>query len=239
MKRMQILSIAAVLITTAAASASTPLSLAGLAGTGVTADVSFGYAGDATSGIITISITNTTLDSGETAGSYISAFGFNVPSMSGVTFTAISSATDGGGVVELVSPPNGEAGWYAKFASNSIGAPGGYNFDFGVMNNGTANFIHDGMGGSTLPKIYSGETTTFSLLVVGLGLDVLSDSSFLNELSTSGDSGAFNFAVRFQSIGTAGLSDLATTVVPVPASVLLGILGLFGVGVNQRKKTLK
>lgn len=238
MKHMKLLGFTAILLSAATANAAVSFSIAGLAGTGVTADVSFGYAAiDANNGTITISITNTTLDSGDTAGSFITAFAFNTPSIDGVTISSIGGDMDdliSQAVTELGSP--NEAGWYARLDGNTIKTPNAAgDFDFGVMNNDTVNaFITDGTGGPSSPKIFYGETTTFTLDVTGSGLAGLSDASFMNELSVDGTAGAFNFGVRFQGIGPNDDSDFA--VVPVPAAVLLCVVGLFSMGVTHCKR---
>ena len=213
-------------------------SVGGLAGTGVTADISFDYAfTNDSNATITISIHNTTTDSGDTAGAFISAFGFNIPSISGVTIDSLGGDVDDGvvQVVTLLGAPN-ESGWYGRFDPDEIKTPlaAGF-FDYGVMNNDTINaFITDGVGAS--PNIIPGETTTFTIAVTGTGLSSLSASSFLSALSVGGSAGAFNFAVRFKGIGPDDDSDLAVTVVPVPSSVILCTLGLGSIGLLQRSK---
>lgn len=208
----------------------------GLAGTGVTADISFAYAViDDSNATITIDIHNTTPDSGDTAGAFISAFGFNIPSLGGVTIDSIGGDVDDGAVqiVTLLGAPN-EGGWYGRFDPDEIKTPNAAGFfDYGVMNNSTVNaFITDGVG--TSPNIIPGETTTFTLAVTGTGLSSLTDSSFLSALSVGGPAGAFNFAVRFKGIGLDDDSDLA--VVPVPSSMILCALGLGSLGMLQRSK---
>lgn len=211
-------------------------SVSGLAGTGVTANISFTYAvTDDSNATITIDIHNTTSDSGDTAGAFISAFGFNIPSLGGVTIASIGGDVDDGAVqmVTSLGAPN-EDGWYARFDPDAIKTPNAAGFfDFGVMNNSTVNaFITDGIGAS--PNITPGETTRYTLAVTGSGLSSLTDSSFLSALSVGGSAGAFNFAVRFKGIGPDDGSDLA--VVPVPSSMILCALGLGSLGMLQRNK---
>ena len=211
-------------------------SVSGLAGTGVTADISFAYAvTDDNNATITIGIHNTTLDSGDTAGAFISAFGFNIPSLGGVTIDSIGGDVDDGTVqiVTLLGAPT-EDGWYGRFDPDEIKTPNAAGFfDYGVMNNSTVNaFITDGVG--TSPNITPGETTTFTLAVTGTGLSSLTASSFLSALSVGGPAGAFNFAVRFKGIGPDDDSDLA--VVPIPSSMILCALGLGSLGMLQRSK---
>lgn len=241
MKHSNIIGIAVTLLAAVSTQAAT-FDVGGLAGTGVTANVMFGYSADtATTGIITISITNTTIDSGSTAGAFITAFAFNVPT-SGFTITSIASDVDdpdGSQVVTALISPN-ESGWYARYDGNNISTPNtAGDFDFGVMNSNSVNaFITDGTGGSS--KILIGNTTTFTLAVAGSGLTGMTESDFLSLLSVGGNAGAFNFAVRFQGIGLNDDSDLAVTTrpVPLPGAVVLCAFGLCGVGAaRSRRKT--
>jgi len=227
-----------VLALAAAAEADT-FGVSGLAGTGVTAQVTFNYSAiDATSGTIAISIENTTPDSGSTEGARISAFAFNTPS--GFTITSIGGDVDDAGAqaaTALVAP--NESGWHARYDGDNIDTPNAAgDFDFGVMNSDNVQaFITDGVGSSVF--IIPGETTSFELAVVGTGLSSLTTADFLNALSVNGTAGQFSFGVRFQGIGPQGLSDLAvpgdTPPIPLPASAVLGLLGLGGVGAVRRR----
>jgi len=243
-----------------AAHATIDFDVTGLAGTGVTAHVTFTYAStSATDATLRFVIENTTdySNSGLT-GSRISAFAFNVPSIGVATFTSIAGVTDGASPIALGPPPSqvipenqpsnfNEAGWYGLFESNGIKTPnaaGG--FDFGVMNadNATA-FITDGQGNG--PQILnssdSNDSTTYLLNLVGTGLDTgdsAIEKAIANALSDpkDGNPSGYTFAVRFQGIPTGG-SDLATpttTVVPAPGAAALAAFGLGIVGwVNRRR----
>lgn len=226
----------------------------GLAGTGVTGQVTFSYSGMTnTTGALTVSIENTT-----TVGGRISGFAFNVPTISGVSFLSIGGGQNNGGVLGIGSPNSSaipenssfnESGWFQKWLSEGIKTPNAAgDFDFGVMNSDSSNaFITDGVGsGPRINNLIDGnDSTTFTFNLVGTGLQSLSDAdfeaAFMNELSS--DTGFYSFGVRYQGIGTAGLSDLAvptttTNAVPVPGAVLLGGLGLGLVGAINRKKNV-
>jgi len=223
--------------------ASVSLSLTGLAGTGVTGTATFTYQSiSATAANILVSITNTTSSS---IGGFITGFAFNVPAVSGATITSIGGDIDNAGAQTTtpLAAPN-ESGWYARFdlqggikTPNSAG-----DFDFGVLNQSNANpFITGGTGSGS--RVIVGETTLFTLALVGTGLNSVADavfeSAFMGELSTGGNAGAFMFGARFQGL-TDGGSDFAVgsrpPVVPVPSAVLLAAFGLAGAGwINRRK----
>lgn len=227
-------SVMSVLALAAPANAAISFGVTGLAGTGATADVNIGYQSlSASAAQLTISITNT---STAAVGGRISAWGFNVPSLAGVTMTSIGGDAHGGAVSALPSP--NQSGWFGKYELGQIKTPNGAgDFDFGVMNASQSNaFITDGVGAPSAPRINIGQTTTFTLAIVGTGLNSLSDaafeSAFVSELSTGGTAGAFSFAVRFQGLSTGGGSDLGvpSNVIPVPGAAIMAMVGLGGVG---------
>ena len=246
-----------------AAHATIDFDVAGLAGTGVTAHVTFTYTHtSATDGALRFVIENTTdYSNAGLTDSRISAFAFNIPSIGGGTaFTSIADVTDGASPIALGPPPSrvvpegqdetsfNEAGWYGLFESNGIKTPNAAgDFDFGVMNADNANsFITD--GNQPQPAIYnsldSNDSTTYLLNVVGTGLDTgdsTIEQAIMSALSVpQNDDLAYTFAVRFQGIPTGG-SDLATptpptTVVPAPGAAALAAFGLGIVGwVNRRR----
>lgn len=242
-------SIVSVLSLAAPAKAAISFGVTGLAGTGATADVSFGYqALSASAAQLTISITNTT---SAAIGGRITAWGFNVPSLAGVTMTSIGGDDHAGGVTALPSP--NQSGWWGKYELGEIKTPNGAgDFDYGVMNASASDaFITDGVGAPSAPRINIGQTTTFTLAIVGTGLNSLTDaafeSAFLSELSTGGTAGAFSFAVRFQGLVNDG-SDLGTTtvrppgdpnVIPIPGAAIMALVGMGGVGsfLRLRRRT--
>lgn len=241
MKRSNILGITALLLTAVSIQAAT-FDVSGLGNSDVTANIMFGYSvNNDTSGTITISIENTTLNSGVTANAFISAFAFNVPD-SGFTITSIAGDMDDlitQAVTALTSP--NESGWYARYDGDNISTPNSAgDFDIGVMNSDNINaFITDGVGGSS--TILIGETMTFTLDVSGSDLLSLTDIDFLNLLSVGGHAGAFYFAVRFKGLGPNDDSDLAITTVPIPlpGAGLLCTLGLCSIGAARSlRKTL-
>ncbi|MBI4718401.1 MAG: hypothetical protein HY763_11390 [Planctomycetes bacterium] len=232
------LSLGVVLSTALGADASMTLSLAGLArpATGATADVVFSYQSlSDTAARIMVDIHNTSPGS---VHGWATAWGFNLPTIAGVTFTRIGGDLDDVRRQRAtgLSAPN-EPGWYVRFDPGNIRTPNGAGrFDVGVMNNNSAAaFITDGVGGPRAPRIRAGETTRFTLSVLGTGLDNLSnaafESAFLNERS-GGPFGGASFGLRFQGLGRChDGSDFAVgSPVPLPSSALLAVLGLGGFG---------
>ncbi|MFH1108040.1 MAG: hypothetical protein V1790_02415 [Planctomycetota bacterium] len=258
--KRQMLAVLAAAAFASAAHATIDFDVTGLAGTGVTAHVTFTYAStSATDATLRFVIENTTdySDPGLT-DSRITAFAFNIPSIGVTTFTSIAGVTDGASPIELGPPPSrvvpegqdetsfNEAGWYGLFETNGIKTPNAAgDFDFGVMNAGNANsFITDGQGSG--PQILnssdSNDSTTYLLNLVGTGLDT-GDSAIEQAIASALsvpqiDDLAYTFAVRFQGIPTGG-SDLATPtppVVPAPGAAALAAFGLGIVGWVHRRR---
>lgn len=246
--------IASLIVGTPSADAAITFDVAGLAGTGVTAQVTFAYQGTSnTTAMLNINIENTS-----SVGGWISGFAFNIPTISGVSFIKINGGTSSGGVRNVDSPHSSavqenssfnQSGWFTRWAPNNIKTPNGAGrFDFGVLNHNAANaFVTGGTGsGPRISNLVDGnDSTLFTFNIIGTGLQSLSDAAFeqafLSELSTK--SGYYNFGVRFQGIGAGGLSDFAvsttsssTNPVPVPGAVALGALGLGLVSFIQRKR---
>lgn len=235
------------------ASAAITFDVAGLAGTGVTGQVTFAYQGLTNStGTLNISIENTS-----NVGGWVSGFAFNVPTISGVSFISINGGTNAGGIRSVDSPGSSavpentsinQSGWFSRWAPNSIKTPNAAgDFDLGVLNNNNSNaFVTGGTGsGPRISNLTDGnDSTMFTLNLVGTGLQSLTNAAFeqafLSELSTG--AGFYNFGVRFQGIAN-DLSDFAvatttttTNPVPVPGAVLLGALGLGMVGFMNRNR---
>lgn len=239
MKRYSTLTLALSACFAATASAGISYDVGGLAGTGVTGNVNFSYSfTDSTSAQLTVAITNTTDAS---LGGFISGWAMNVPSGGTATITSIGGDVDDGfkqATTLLTAPPN-QVGWYARLDPGEISAPaGGGNFDFGVLNqDNPMSFVTGGTANPRAPRIGIGEMTTFTLDVLGTGLDTLTASSFLAALSSEG----YNFGLRFQGL-LGGGSDLAvplnttTTIAPTPSAAVLGLVGLAGAGIGRRKR---
>jgi len=136
-----------------------------------------------------------------------------------------------------------EAGWYGLFEYEGIKTPNAAgDFDFGVMNaSNPSSFITDGVGSG--PRILNdsdaADSTTFTFVVTGTGLNLISEADWMNTLST-GVTPGYNFGVRFQGIDGSIGSDLATTTttteVPLPPAVLLGAMGLGLFGAVRRRR---
>lgn len=241
MKRIAGLFTALVFSATGVSQGAMTFSVSGLAGTGVTADVTFSYASSSnTAGTITVTIENT---SPGAVGGFVTGFAFNAPVLSGVTFTSIAGDALGGSPTAIPSgsvSPNA-TGWYAKFEYEDIKTPNDAgNFDVGVLNKSNGNsFITGGNGNE--PKIDIGETHTFTLGVVGTGLDDFTnaqfESAFAGAFSSDDPSGNYFFGVRFQGVATGGGSDLAvpTQMVPIPGAVAMAIVGLGGALATRRR----
>jgi hypothetical protein len=259
--KRQMLAVLAAAAFASAAHATIDFDVAGLAGTGVTAHVTFTYtSSSSTGGVLKFVIENTTdySNSGLT-DSRITAFSFNLPSIGGTTFTSIAGVTDGASPIALGPPPSqvipenqpstfNEAGWYGLFESNAIKTPNAAgDFDFGIMNAGNANaFITDGVGSG--PRILndsdSNDSTTYLLNLLGTGLDTgdsTIEQAIMSALSVPQNGGlAYTFGVRFQGIPSGGGSDLATPtppVIPAPGAAALAAFGLGIVGWVNRRQT--
>lgn len=225
----------------------------GLAGTGVTGQVTFAYTGATnTTGSLSITIENTS-----TVGGRISGFAFNVPTVAGVSFLSFGGGLSNGGVVGIGSPNSSavpenssinESGWFSRWSPGDIKTPNAAgDFDVGILNaNNAQAFITGGTGsGPRISNLIDGnDSTTFTLNLVGTGLQSLSNAdfeqAFMSELST--DAGFYSFGVRYQGIGANDLSDFAVPVsttnpVPIPGAALLAAFGLGFAGLVGRKRT--
>jgi hypothetical protein len=241
-----------------AAHATIDFDVTGLAGTGVTAHVTFTYTHtSATDATLKFVIENTTdYSDPDLTGSRISAFAFNVPST--ISISTIGGFANLGGVFHLGNiPPNptqsfvdpegspvaNEDGWYGLWESNGIKTTNSAgDFDVGILNdNNATKFITDGVGsGPRIENISdSSDSTTFTLNVVGTGLDTAGiEAAIMSELSAPQQVGGigYSFAVRFQGIGPNDDSDLATTIIPAPGAAALAAFGLGIVGWVHRRR---
>lgn len=183
----------------------------------ISAIVDFSYAYlSATSGEITMSITNTS-----DVASSLTGFAFNAP-----------------GNVTLNSPYTLlPAGWSGKYSPNGIKTPMQYGF-FDIAGITGPNFN----GGKTGPGIKSGNSSIFTLDLVGTAMDTLTNASFLGLFSDLGGKigDVQYFAGRFQGIGPGGGSDVAIPInvnpVPEPGTMALLSIGLFGIVVCIKRR---
>ncbi len=200
----------------------------------VTATVDFSYAKtNNTSGTLTITVTNTSSIAADLVG-----FAFNLPS--GFSFSTIGGDANGAGPTALSSTnTGGVSGYGVDYNLDQIGANGFGQFDVGVLNSLTGNYINDGTG--TGPQISAGQSRSFTLAVAGSGLNTLTTANFLSTLSSgTAANGAQPFVARAQRVGPNGASDFLR-VVPLPptlAMVLSGLLSLlaarFGLPCSMR-----
>jgi hypothetical protein len=216
--------------------------LAGLSDpTNVTADVNFVYTPtNATSGTLTITIKNTS-----SIASSIRGFAFNLPG-SPFSFTSIGGDTDPGGPTAIsAANAGGVSGYFIDLDFDKIGADATGDYDVGVLNTNTGNFINGGAGGSN-PQIAQGQSRTFTLAVVGSNLGSLTTANFLNTLSSgNAPNGNQFFVARFQAVDNQFGSDFAVPtddvqqVIPEPSSIILmglGVVGFLGCRARWRRR---
>ena len=191
-------------------------------------EFTYSFSGE-TSATLSVELTNTTpLPAAE---AYIAGFVFNNPgSITGVSFSDT--------YFQLLGA--------TSFNNNVSGSPFG-DFDIGAALGG--DFLG---GGSPNNGIPIGSTKTFSFGLTGTGLHLLTEQSFVNELSYFDNGGPRQFfLVRIKGIKDVAGLDLgegsdkvpATTdgngVIPEPATMILlgsGLLGLAFFGRGKGKK---
>jgi hypothetical protein len=180
----------------------------------ITTTVNFSY--DPSNYTISIDLFNTS-----TIDSSLTGFAFNSPT----NVTGVSSFT-------------GPDGWYASYDPDGINTPGNYGL-FDIAGLTGANFN----GGDPNDGILSTFSASFSLVLSGTDLGLLTTDSFLSLLSymDSPNSDPQYFIARYQAVGPDGEgSDVAIPngVVPEPSTFVLLATGIAGVAfLSRRKKT--
>lgn len=168
-------------------------------------------------GVLTLDITNTS----ESWDPRLTSFAFNTPS----------------GVLSVSNYVSEAAGWTYTFDRNDINTPGTYGY-FDVAGLSGPNFN----GGDPNEGIARNEKRTFTFGLVGLGLNLLTEETFVNSLSYDPiggpDESEQYFIARFQHTGANGQgADVATPssirLVPEPTALMLTALG--GVGIFRRR----
>lgn len=215
------------------ASADTVL-LVGKTNSAITGTLDFNYNSATTT--ITIVLENTT----STTNAEFTGLAFNLPAGSSVT--SVGGNADGNkndtppsSLSASSDPGNISEAWFLLYHTDNIKTPQSVGkFDVGLSGGSGGNFITGGGSGFSIDP---GETTTFSIGLVGTGLGSLTTSDFLSAMSVGGDPPA-NFVVRAQSTGANKEdSDVLTgTIVPTPTALIgsLAMLGLFGAGTCRR-----
>lgn len=157
-------------------------------------------------GMLVVSLTNTS-DPGN--GGFITGFVFNIDS------------SDASASAELLA---GATHPFANLSGSGLSAE-----PFGMFDGGAAlggSFLG---GGNPNPGISVGETGVFEFKIVASDFLALDVSSFLSESSDE------DLIVRFRGFDDDGSDKVPGTVVPLPAPVLLGSVGLLAVAGMRRR----
>jgi len=163
-----------------------------------TGTVEYTFTGGNT-GTLVVELTNT---SNVANGGYLVAFVFNINSSDAGASATLSSTTDGD---------------FLNITGSGLEAPPFGTYEAGAGLNGT--FLG---GGSPIPGIAVGATETFTFDVVA------SDASTLDTMDFLSGSSDFDFVVRFRGFENGGSDKVpaTTTIIPLPAPIVLAAIGL-------------
>jgi MYXO-CTERM domain-containing protein len=172
--------------------------------------ISYSQGPGANSGVVTLSITNTTTP--ESEGGYITGIAFNFDS------------EDPGAMLSLTSGP-------AHFqAISDVSAPPFGVFDFGAALGGS--WVG---GGNPHPGIELGATGTFVFEFTGSDADTRQASDFIFPSSSgSGGRDAIGMAVRFRGFANGGSDKVPGA--PVPSQGAIGLMGVGGIVLLRRRR---
>lgn len=179
---------------------------------------------------------------GDFRGEFLYTFTDSANAAVSLTLTNTSPAVNGGYLTGFVFNNPGNRITGISFGStdsdfNLLGAPdfdNGINASpFGQFDIGSSTSTNFQGGGNPNKGIAVGYTESFDFALTGIGLDELSEWSFVSELSQGKGAGEGHqfFVARFRGFNDGGSNKTPAEVIPEPASLLLlgfGLLGLLG-----------